>query len=77
MNLPVVRPQPCRATSESRRPRGAGMYEGKLAFAQLIDHLPMHTFRRTVARYGGDHSVKCFTCQDQYRAMALDRKSVV
>jgi transposase len=47
------------------------MYEGKLVFAQLIDHLPMHTFRRTVARYGGDHSVKSFTCQDQFRAMAF------
>jgi len=47
------------------------MYEGKLVFAQLIDHLPMHTFRRTVARYGGDHSVKSFACQDQYRAMAF------
>jgi len=47
------------------------MYEGKLVFAQLIDHLPMHTFRRAVARYGGDHSVKSFTCQDQFRAMAF------
>ena len=47
------------------------MYEGKLVFAQLIDHLPMHTLRRTVARYGGDHSVKSFTCQDQFRAMAF------
>lgn len=47
------------------------MYEGKLVFAQLIDHLPMHTFRRTVARYGGDRSVKSFTCQEQYRAMAF------
>ena len=47
------------------------MYEGKLVFAQLIDHLPMHTFRRTVARNGGDHAVKSFTCQEQYRAMAF------
>jgi hypothetical protein len=47
------------------------MYEGKLVFAQLVDHLPMHTFRRTVARYGGDRSVKSFTCQDQFRAMAF------
>ena len=47
------------------------MYEGKLVFVQLIDHLPMHTFRRSVARYDGDRSVKCFSCQDQYRAMAF------
>ena len=47
------------------------MYEGKLVFAQLIDHLPMHTFRRSVARFDGDRSVRSFTCQDQYRAMAF------
>ena len=37
------------------------MYEGKPVFAQLMDHLPMHTFRRCVARFKGDHSVKSFT----------------
>ena len=47
------------------------MYEGKLVFAQLIDHLPMHTFRRTVARFGGDRWVKSFSCQEQFRAMAF------
>jgi transposase len=47
------------------------MYEGKLVFSQLIDHLPMHTFRRTAARYGGDRSVKSFPCQEQYRAMVF------
>ena len=47
------------------------MFEGKLVFSQLIDHLPMHTFRRSVARYDGDRAVKSFTCQDQYRAMAF------
>ena len=47
------------------------MYEGKLVFAQLMDHLPMHTFRRTVARFGGDRWIKSFSCQDQFRAMAF------
>ena len=47
------------------------MYEGKLVFSQLMDHLPMHTFRRTVARFGGDRSVKSFSCQHQFRAMAF------
>ena len=28
------------------------MYSGKLVFAQVMDHLPMHTFRRAVSRYG-------------------------
>ena len=47
------------------------MFEGKLVFAQLIDHLPMHTFRRSVARFEGDRGVRSFSCQDQYRAMAF------
>ena len=47
------------------------MYEGKLVFSQLMDHLPQQTFRRLVARYGGDRAVKGFTCQDQFRCMAF------
>ena len=30
------------------------MYSGKLVFAQVMDHLPMHTFRQAVRRYGGN-----------------------
>jgi hypothetical protein len=47
------------------------MYTGKLIFAQVLDHLPQHTFRRCVERYGGNHHVKRFTCQDQFRCMAF------
>src|SRR5918999_4749664 len=47
------------------------MYAGKLVFAQLIDHLPLHTFRRCVARYRGQHKVKSFSCLDQYLCMAF------
>ena len=47
------------------------MYEGKLVFSQLMDHLPQHTFRRCVERFGGDRSIKSFSCQDQFRAMAF------
>lgn len=47
------------------------MHEGKLVFAQLMDHLPMHTFRRTVERFGGDRAVRSFSCQNQLRAMAF------
>ncbi len=47
------------------------MYEGKLVFAQLMDHLPMHTLRRTVERFGGDRWVKSFSCQEQFKAMAF------
>ena len=47
------------------------MYTGKLIFAQLMEHLPLHTFRRCVARYRGEHKVKRFSCLDQYLCMAF------
>ena len=47
------------------------MYTGKLVFAQVMEHLPLHTFRRCVARYKGEHKVKHFSCLDQYLSMAF------
>ena len=44
---------------------------GKLVFAQIMKHLPLMTFRRCVARYGGEHKVKTFSCLDQYLSMAF------
>jgi len=47
------------------------MYEGKLIFSQVIHYLPMHTFRRCVQRYKGNHKIISFTCLDQYLCMAF------
>jgi Domain of unknown function (DUF4372) len=47
------------------------MYLGKYVFAQVMDHLPLHTFHRCVARYSGEHKVKRFSCLDQYLCMAF------
>jgi hypothetical protein len=47
------------------------MYAGKLIFAQLMDHLPLHTFRRCVSRYQGERYAKRFRCFDQYVVMAF------
>jgi hypothetical protein len=47
------------------------MYTGKLIFSQVLDFMPMHTFRRCVARYHGDRNVRSFTCLDQYLCMAF------
>jgi len=44
---------------------------GKTVFAQLIDFLPIHEFRRCVARYRGSHKIKSFSCWDQFLAMAF------
>jgi hypothetical protein len=47
------------------------MNQGKLVFAQVMEHLPLSTFRRCVARYAGEHKVKSFSCLDQYLCMAF------
>jgi len=47
------------------------MHIGQLVFSQIIDHLPMHTFRRCIARYGGNRYKKSFSCLDQYLCMAF------
>lgn len=47
------------------------MYAGKLVFAQVMEHLPLHTFRRIVRRYAGERKVKSFSCLDQFLCMAF------
>ncbi len=47
------------------------MYTGSLVFSQVMEHLPMHTFRRCVQRYQGNHKIQTFTCLDQFRCMAF------
>jgi hypothetical protein len=47
------------------------MNRGKLVFAQVTQHVPLTTFRRCVARYGGEYKVKSFSCLEQYLCMAF------
>jgi Domain of unknown function (DUF4372)/Transposase DDE domain len=47
------------------------MYVGKLVFAQLMDFLPLHTFRRCVARFPSNYPAKTFSHLDQYLCMAF------
>ena len=47
------------------------MYQGKLVFAQMMQHLPLTTFRRCVARYQGERKVHSFSCLDQFLSMAF------
>jgi hypothetical protein len=47
------------------------MYVGKLVFAQLMDFLPLHTFRRCVVRYPSSYPTKTFSHLDQYLCMAF------
>ena len=47
------------------------MFVGKLVFAQLMDFLPLHTFRRCVHRYPSPLVTKTFSPLDQFLCMAF------
>lgn len=47
------------------------MNQGKLVFAQLMQHLPLSTFRRCVTRYRGEFKVQSFSCLDQFLCMTF------
>lgn len=47
------------------------MSSGRTIFAQLMEFLPIHEFNRCVQRYDGNHSVKSFSCFDQFLCMAF------
>ena len=40
-------------------------------FAQIMDFLPLHEFRKCVRRYRGNHKVQKFSCLDQFFWMAF------
>lgn len=47
------------------------MHLGKTVFAQLMDFVPVHEFRRAVAGYQGNRKVSRFSCWDQFLSMAF------
>ena len=47
------------------------MHTGKLVFAQLMEYLPLHTFRRCVAKYAGAYPTLTFSHFDQYLCMTF------
>ncbi len=47
------------------------MHSGKLVFAQLMEHLPLHTFRRCVAKYPSRYPTLKFSHLDQFLCMAF------
>ena len=47
------------------------MHSGRFVFSQVMDHLPMKTFRRCVQRYQGNRHIQSFTCLDQFLCMAF------
>ena len=47
------------------------MHTGKLVFAQLMAHLPLHTFRQCVAKYPSRYPTLKFSHLDQFLSMAF------
>jgi len=47
------------------------MYTGKLIFSQIMDFMPLQTFRRCVEKYRGNFKVRKFSCLDQFFCMAF------
>ncbi len=47
------------------------MFAGRTVFAQLIDHVPPHQFRKCVVRYRGNYKLRGFSCLDQFLCLAF------
>ena len=45
------------------------MNSGHTVFAQIVEQVPSHEFRKCVHRYGGNHRVRTFSCWDQFLCM--------
>jgi len=47
------------------------MHQGATIFAQIMDFLPKHKFRKCVDRYSGNYHTRSFSCFDQFMCMAF------
>ena len=47
------------------------MHQGTTIFAQIMDFLPKHKFRKCVDRYRGNYRARSFSCFDQFMCMAF------
>jgi len=47
------------------------MNQGQTVFAQIMSHLPKHSFRKYVNKYKGNYKVKSFSCCEQFLVMSF------
>ena len=47
------------------------MNQGRIIFAQLMDHFPKHEFDELVGHYRAEYRTRQFSCLDQFLAMAF------
>ena len=51
------------------------MNQGTTVFSQVMELLPLHEFRKCIARYSGNYKVQSFSCMDQFLCMAFAQLS--
>lgn len=47
------------------------MNQGQTIFAQIMDYIPRHSFRKCVQKYNGNYKVHSFSCWEQFIVMAF------
>ena len=47
------------------------MNEGQTVFAQIMNYIPRHSFRKNVNQYKGNYKVKSFSCWEQFLVMSF------
>ena len=47
------------------------MNQGQTVFAQIMSHIPKHSFRKCVNRYNGNYKVQSFSCWEQFLVMSF------
>ena len=47
------------------------MNEGQTVFAQIMNYIPKHSFRKNVNQYKGNYKVKSFSCWEQFLVMSF------
>lgn len=47
------------------------MNEGQTVFAQIMNYIPRHSFRKNVNKYKGNYKVKSFSCWEQFLVMSF------
>ena len=47
------------------------MNQGQTVFAQIMNHIPRHSFRKYVKKYKGNYKVKSFSCWEQFLVMSF------
>ena len=49
------------------------MNEGQTVFAQIMNYIPRHSFRKNVNKYKGNYKVKSFSCWEQFLVMSFSQ----